>query len=718
MAITARRKLELSQLDPKALSTEGLGDDLDLKKFTLYLSRQIRVNLADRITAAEINRTIDGASTLIVAIDDYDRQILRAGLLNNRLDVQVDGLWFRLVKVEKDEANEIKLTFEDREIAILRTYQDKKLKHRPPTHQAKRERATRAEFVLSLIREVKEFNIPWSIPELHVVQDIEASEGLAAHKDTKKKGIPDDVNSTPPHDLPLGEYVPQTGGRPDDRAVGPRSTPPPTPSRQLTVKGSTATKKQIEYANRILTVGDELGANRKVQVSAIMTAIQESTLRNLPDIPGKEYDSAGLFQQRPSQGWGTYEQVTDPETAARSYILRAMKVDATDPTRPYWDLCQTVQGSAYPEAYAKHFIEANRIVTAYGTPGGDKETSAAGSNKQKEAFGSASSYLYYRGVPKDGGKTWEPENSWDCIQRLADEVNWVAFFVSGKFMYISEDRLMKSKPLATIREFMRGVQSISGDYDSGKKSATVEVNVRAGRWSVPPGSIVVLRDMGPWNGRWLVSEISRSLFKDDMIVILKKNRPKLAEPETNDVSQETGGFAVDPNTGQAVDQAQFGGLPNTNGSRKAVVQIAEKAYKTEQTWHYNYEKVRPYPDTLWSKSAHERGIDCSSFVTLVYKEAGAADPNNLGYSGDGNTRTLAAHGRWVVAPSPADLVFWGGDRTYPGHVGVYIGNGKVIEIGSDNGILRIASNYRADLVGYKSYLEGGEESTYLKGTAP
>jgi hypothetical protein len=285
-------------------------------------------------------------------------------------------------------------------------------------------------------------------------------------------------------------------------------------------------------------------------------------------------------------------------------------------------------------------------------------------------------------------------------------------------MYISEDRLMKSKPLATIREFMRGVQSISGDYDSGKKSATVEVNVRAGRWSVPPGSIVVLRDMGPWNGRWLVSEISRSLFKDDMIVILKKNRPKLAEPETNDVSQETGGFAVDPNTGQAVDQAQFGGLPNTNGSRKAVVQIAEKAYKTEQTWHYNYEKVRPYPDTLWSKSAHERGIDCSSFVTLVYKEAGAADPNNLGYSGDGNTRTLAAHGRWVVAPSPADLVFWGGDRTYPGHVGVYIGNGKVIEIGSDNGILRIASNYRADLVGYKSYLEGGEESTYLKGTAP
>jgi hypothetical protein len=368
MAITARRKLELSQLDPKALSTEGLGDDLDLKKFTLYLSRQIRVNLADRITAAEINRTIDGASTLIVAIDDYDRQILRAGLLNNRLDVQVDGLWFRLVKVEKDEANEIKLTFEDREIAILRTYQDKKLMHRP-SHQAKRETATRAEFVLSLIREVKEFKIPWSIPELHVVQDIEASEGLAAHKDTKKKGIPDDVNSTPPHDLPLGEYVPQTGGRPDDRAVGPRSTPPPTPSRQLTVKGSTATKKQIEYANRILTVGDELGANRKVQVSAIMTAIQESTLRNLPDIPGKEYDSAGLFQQRPSQGWGTYEQVTDPETAARSYILRAMKVDATDPTRPYWDLCQTVQGSAYPEAYAKHFIEANRIVTAYGTPG-------------------------------------------------------------------------------------------------------------------------------------------------------------------------------------------------------------------------------------------------------------------------------------------------------------------------------------------------------------
>lgn len=705
MAISARRKLELSQINPKALSAEGLGDDLDLKKFTLYLSRQIRVNLAERITAADINRTIDGASTLIVAIDDYDRQVLRAGLLNNRLDVQVDGLWFRLVKVEKDEANELRLTFEDREIAILRTYQDKKLAHRA-SHQAKRETATRAEFILSLIREVKEFKIPWSIPELHIVQDIEETDGLAGHKDTKAKGIPDDVNTTPPHDLPLGEYVPQTGGRPDDRAVGPRSNPPPppNPSKQLTIKGTTATRIQISYANRILTTGETLGANRKVHVSAIMTAIQESTMQNLPQ---GDRDSAGLFQQRPSQGWGTYDQVTDPETAARSYYLRAIKADAVDPTRPYWDLCQQVQRSGFPEAYGKWFTEANRIVTAFGIPGGDTETSAAGSNKQREEFGSASSYLYYRGVPRDGGKIWDQENSWDCIQRLADEVNWVAFFVSGKFTYVSEDRLIKSKPLATIREFMRGIQSIAGDYDNGKKSATVQIRVRAGRWSVPPGSVVVLRDMGPWNGRWLVTEISRSLFDDDVTVILKKNRPKLAEPETNDVEQQSGGLAVDTNTGQSVDQALFGGLENTNGSRNAVVQIAEKAFKVQQTWGYNYEQIRPYPDTLWSKSAHERGIDCSSFVTLVYKEAGAADPNGSGYNGSGYTGTLTGHGRWVNQPSPGDLVFYGGSREVPGHVGVYVGNGKVIEIGSDNGVLKIAVDYRSDLIGYKSYLEGG-----------
>lgn len=704
MAITARRKLELSQLNPKALSAEGLGEELDLKRFALYLSSQVRVNIAERITAADINRTIDGASTLVVAVDDYDRQLLRAGLLNSRLDVEVDGLWFRLVKVEKDEVNELRLTFEDREIAILRTYQDKKIVTRP-SHLAKREKATRAEFILSLIREVKEFKIPWSIPELHVVQSIEETPGLAGEKDTKKRGIPDDVNSTPPHDLPLGEYVPQVGVRPDDRAVGARSTPPaPNMSRQLTVKGETATRSQISYSNRILAVGEELGANRKVHVSAIMTAIQESTLRNLPQ---GDRDSAGLFQQRPSQGWGTYDQVTDPETASRSYYLRAIKSDAEFPTRPYWDLCQSVQRSGFPTAYQTHFIEANRIVTAYGIPGGDRESSAAGSNKQKQDFSSGSSYLYYRGTPKDGGKTWEPENSWDCIQRLADEVNWRAFFVSGKFTYISEDRLLKSKPLATIREFMRGIQGISGDYDSGKKAATVQIRLRAGRWNVPPGSVVVLRDMGPWNGRWLVSEITRSLFDSELTVTLKKPRPKFAEPETNDVSQETGGFAVDPTTGQSIDQAQFGGLENTNGSRSAVVQIAERAFKEQQTWKYNYEQIRPYPDTLWSKAAHERGIDCSSFVTLVYKEAGAADPNNLRYNGTGNTRTLADHGRWVNQPAPGDLVFYGGSREFPGHVGVYVGGGKVVEIGSDNGVLKIDTLYRADLIGYKSYLEGG-----------
>jgi hypothetical protein len=123
--------------------------------------------------------------------------------------------------------------------------------------------------------------------------------------------------------------------------------------------------EQRQNAQIIINEGRQMGAsNRDIQV-ALMTAMQESNLRNLP---GGDRDSAGLFQQRPSCGWGSYSQVTNPQYAARTFFRHLM----ANPNRDSMSLtqeAQSVQRSAFPYAYAKWEGIAAALVGQSGGPG-------------------------------------------------------------------------------------------------------------------------------------------------------------------------------------------------------------------------------------------------------------------------------------------------------------------------------------------------------------
>ncbi|WP_219419845.1 hypothetical protein [Pseudonocardia nigra] len=82
---------------------------------------------------------------------------------------------------------------------------------------------------------------------------------------------------------------------------------------------------------------------------ALATALQESGLRNLDY---GDRDSLGLFQQRPSQGWGSPAEVQDPRYAATQFYDRLVDVPGWT-EMPLWQAAQTVQRSAFPTAYAK-----------------------------------------------------------------------------------------------------------------------------------------------------------------------------------------------------------------------------------------------------------------------------------------------------------------------------------------------------------------------------
>lgn len=109
------------------------------------------------------------------------------------------------------------------------------------------------------------------------------------------------------------------------------------------------TPEQAANARTIAAVAKAKGIPNHAVTVAIAAALQESKLRN---IAHGDRDSVGLFQQRPSQGWGTPEQLTDPVFAATAFYEALLKVEGWD-TMSVTDAAQEVQLSAAPDAYAK-----------------------------------------------------------------------------------------------------------------------------------------------------------------------------------------------------------------------------------------------------------------------------------------------------------------------------------------------------------------------------
>ncbi|WP_179945358.1 peptidoglycan-binding protein [Luteipulveratus mongoliensis] len=116
-----------------------------------------------------------------------------------------------------------------------------------------------------------------------------------------------------------------------------------------------------QLANARIVIGVGKGAanvSDQGKVIALMTAMQESKFVNYT-VP-VDHDSLGIFQQRPSTGWGTPEQITDVPTSTKSFYGVApfgnnpglIQIPNWE-TRPPGEVCQAVQVSAFPDAYAQ-----------------------------------------------------------------------------------------------------------------------------------------------------------------------------------------------------------------------------------------------------------------------------------------------------------------------------------------------------------------------------
>jgi cell wall-associated NlpC family hydrolase len=155
---------------------------------------------------------------------------------------------------------------------------------------------------------------------------------------------------------------------------------------------------QAAVATRIVRVGRAKNVPPWGQVIALATAMQESSLRNLP---GGDLDSIGPFQQRPSAGWGTPAQLRSVEYQAGRFYDALLAV-------PNWQrvpltvAAQAVQRSAHPDAYTTWTRDATTLVTRL-----TEEGAVSGQGTAPPSLGSLSC-IDTAGDGRPGGSPAEP----------------------------------------------------------------------------------------------------------------------------------------------------------------------------------------------------------------------------------------------------------------------------------------------------------------------
>jgi hypothetical protein len=449
---------------------QGIASDLS---DILLRGESWKAQLGDALLDAILTRTISGASTLKLEVNDPRRRLLNHPLLEAKYDLELDGLKFRYKGVEQTgRLAPLVLTHEALVVALLRELTG--------PHKAYRDKVTRAQFAKALVREVKHPVIPFICPELDVIQPIETEKqarDAVAEADTKRgKGI----------------------GK----------------ATHLQVKEGDADPSQVEAGERALKTAESHGANDRVMAAVMVALIVESEI-------GKT--SSNWLQQIGSTAASAGGSPTNLEASVVAFLNGygygsggAIAYERAHPGAKVYEIAQAVQASGAGLAsngaanYGPWVNQAWEWVETYG--GG------AGSVSTLET-------LRYAFEEKKN------EDNWRCDTRLAKEVNWRCFESAGAIYFIDELDLLRSRLRMVIGDSTPGVEDTAPKFDEGKPVTEFRVQVRARSWAAPPGSVAQVKQHGPCNGLWIVSKIESRLRKKNSVCDVTLKRPTKPLPE-------------------------------------------------------------------------------------------------------------------------------------------------------------------------------------------
>lgn len=376
----------------------------------------------------------------------------------------------------------------------------------------------------------------------------------------------------------------------------------------LTVKGHQANTHQAQMMAIIVSRVKTKGGDLESAAGAIATAIQESAVTN---VAGGDRDSVGLFQQRPSCGWGTPAQCHDPVYATDKFLEKYLPYRARG--IGWLQASNLTQRSAYPTAPAPWYGEAMRAARYFAGAGAD---ATVGSGTGSDALGGAETVSREEPYEFSRGSADAEEDSWTCMGRLAQEVGWRRYTANGELWFVSENWLASTPPTYRLREGARGVLSIDFDFETRQLAAEATLRVTAGRYALAPGMCVELVDEGPADGKWLVATTRRLITSNVHEVTLKRAGVALPEPAPNKTSSTVTVGGVD--------------TPRANpdlGSTNSKAATAYAAAEAMSSWNI------PYSIAQRQLVTRPPSADCSSSCSWVLMQAGIPLPAGVGKGG-------------------------------------------------------------------------------------
>jgi hypothetical protein len=410
-----------------------------------------------------------------VAVDAGWEPIVSTSLIGRAIDVTLDGVTFRLVGVRYSTATgEAELTFEHRLVYWLR--------RKRGARRANRKNITRAQFILSLVRDVHAMRYRFVCPELDVRQRI--------GKGTSSRGIRSSLGVT-------------------TTAAG-QATQVPRALTRTYPRHRSGAPGAARLTERAVRAAAELaGLSPTDALHAAQIARGESGLYPgvVQDDPGDGNVGHGLWQMTPN-AWGGSSSPTYRHMRSLGGIA-AMRNPLQAARQMAWMFRQS--GNSWRQWYGVRYLDLSS--RAHGSvlgPGMEADLIATG---EGGAAGGTyrKSYQFTRNADED---------SWTAIQRLAGEVGWRAFVVGNSFYYMSETalygagRATRSSP-TTPASSSSPTTSIGA---SPSRSASSRSSSGAGtRRRAPSCSSTAT---GSPDGRWLVSSLRRDYFSPVATVTL------------------------------------------------------------------------------------------------------------------------------------------------------------------------------------------------------
>lgn len=530
--------------------------------------------LRDAIIDCVFEDAIDSTPTVTITVHDADWDLLNYRALNHTIDINpgsIKGRWYRLDAFDVND-EEITMTFATRN-AVYLSYQKK-------PYAISRNKMTRALFILTLLHHVKKTRIKMYCPQLRVKQPIAKGEALTLNerKGSRSKGIShsDDVSLE---------------GRPLDPV-------------------------QIKCANAGIEAGIDSKAHPYVILAGVAVLIVESRLGTMLHTPGSQF--SGPWQQSAAYGW---PETGDTYKDGLAFYKAANKLYKSKGTKLGFGMfCETVQG-AINQNYAfkadKARPDAERILKKYG----GLEVSAGVSGGSREVEGKPEAYKFMIGEP-DGGPN---ENYLAAMYRLAQEVNWRAYWVGDVLHFMSEEDLFKAQARIRLRRFKDGVENVSFSYDRQKKVQEMHLRVRMHRWVCPVGTVVIFDEGGPAKGRWLVTNIRRSAFDTLGDITLSQPMTEKKEPPHKKRTKNL------DDSGSTTGDMTDGGLANVD-SKMTPKEIIDRLVLPKARAHGMATGIDP-AGVVAANAAHSTNVAGSSNISMHKgppDQAWAVDMSNGG----------------------------------------------------------------------------------------